>query len=195
MVFTDADGDTLTYSGTADSAKGHLTVNPDGTFTYTPTAAARHAAATGSETDLQDGFTITVNDAHGGTPTTILTLTITTQNNAPVVGGSAITGLDLDSDDQGKIVVSSDGRNAYTIVDHYDADTTSYSYSLATIDTADQCRHEHSSARFHRRQQSYGQSGQRASIRGRRGERRLHQLLVDSNRHCYPCRHQHSGSR
>ena len=137
VIFTDPDGDALTYSGTADSAKGHLAVNSDGTFTYTPTAAARHAAATGAEADLQDTFTITVDDAHGATPTTSLTLTITPQNNAPTVGtGSVIATTGLGSDDRAKIVFSPDSSHAYTILTHYDPDADSYSYSLATINTA-----------------------------------------------------------
>ena len=132
VVFTDGDGDTLTYGGTADSAKGHLTVNPDGTFTYTPTEAARHAAAAdGADSDdLVDNFTITVNDAHGATPTTNLALTVTPQNNAPVVGsGSGVTSLDLWASN---IVFSADSHHAYTTV--YDDGTGTSSFAI--IDTA-----------------------------------------------------------
>ena len=38
----DADGDALTYSGSAMTPKGSVVVNADGSFTYTPNAAARN---------------------------------------------------------------------------------------------------------------------------------------------------------
>ena len=61
---TDADGDTLTYSGTA----GKGTVAFDGTaLTDTPTLTARHASAAenASAATKQDTVTITVDDGHG----------------------------------------------------------------------------------------------------------------------------------
>jgi hypothetical protein len=43
---TDPNRDNLTYlAGTTATGKGRVTVNGDGTFSYTPTASARHAAA------------------------------------------------------------------------------------------------------------------------------------------------------
>ncbi|MEO3756665.1 Ig-like domain-containing protein, partial [Mycobacterium sp. B14F4] len=44
VTATDADGDTLTYTLVTQPASGSVTVNSDGTFSYTPTVAARLAA-------------------------------------------------------------------------------------------------------------------------------------------------------
>lgn len=84
----DDDGDTLTYSGTTDTAKGHLEVNPDGTFTYTATAAARHAAASNTATndDTYDEVSVTVNDGHGGVVTEKVYVPVLAQNTAPRYG-------------------------------------------------------------------------------------------------------------
>jgi VCBS repeat-containing protein len=53
--------------GTGPSAKGSAVVNADGTFTYTPTAAARHAAAADNATTAQKthSFAIVGTDANG----------------------------------------------------------------------------------------------------------------------------------
>ena len=65
IVATDPDGNTLTYSAPATTAKGAVTVNAvSGAFTYTPTAAARNAAAspTATAAEMTDSFTATVSD-------------------------------------------------------------------------------------------------------------------------------------
>ena len=41
----DPDGNPLSYSGSFNTGKGAVTVQSSGTYTYTPTAAARHAAS------------------------------------------------------------------------------------------------------------------------------------------------------
>ncbi|MFM9034588.1 MAG: Ig-like domain-containing protein, partial [Mycobacterium sp.] len=55
----DSDRDTLSYSAPAATAKGAIAVAADGSFTYTPNAAARHAAASPRATpaDRNDAFT------------------------------------------------------------------------------------------------------------------------------------------
>ena len=85
----DADGDSLTYTISTRPTKGTVIANGDGTFTYTATANAQHAAAADTATDTQrrDTFTITANDAHGGTAPASATATITPKNNAPTVTG------------------------------------------------------------------------------------------------------------
>ncbi|MCW1957525.1 MAG: cadherin-like domain-containing protein [Mycobacterium sp.] len=65
---TDADSDPVTYGGSTTTSKGTVTVNPNGSFTYTPTAEAqRNAAMPGTPAaNLSDTFTVTVTDGYGG---------------------------------------------------------------------------------------------------------------------------------
>ena len=82
---TDADRDTLTYSGSTKTTKGAVTVSATGTFSYTPTVGARdNAAATGAtNADKQDTFTVTVNDAHGGTAALAVTVAVSPSKTPP----------------------------------------------------------------------------------------------------------------
>ena len=76
---TDADGDVLTYSAPASTAKGAIIINAGtGAFTYTPTVAARDTAAApgASPADRADGFTVTVIDGRGGTAIAAVTVAI-----------------------------------------------------------------------------------------------------------------------
>lgn len=82
ITATDKDKDKLTYTATTP-AKGTVTFTATGGFTYTPTAAARHAAATGDPSALMDTFTVTVDDGHGGIATVPLTVKISPQNAKP----------------------------------------------------------------------------------------------------------------
>ncbi|MGH3580795.1 MAG: beta strand repeat-containing protein, partial [Mycobacterium sp.] len=72
---TDTDGDALTYTGPSTTTKGSLSITGT-TFTYTPSPAARQAAAGGAADDVQDTFTITVSDSHGGTAPISVTVAI-----------------------------------------------------------------------------------------------------------------------
>ncbi len=56
-----------------------------GSFTYTPTAAARHAAAKegADAADLTDSFAMTLTDGHGGTASALVTVVISPKNAAP----------------------------------------------------------------------------------------------------------------
>ncbi|ORA02096.1 hypothetical protein BST17_25185 [Mycolicibacterium bacteremicum] len=114
---TDADGDPLSY--TATSLWGNIVRNEDGTFTYTPTDFARHAAASllGAKTDL---VTIWANDGRGGItllPTMVSvdiisantppTITVGTANTEPITG--IITGsFDVKDDDGDLVIVTGD---------------------------------------------------------------------------------------
>ncbi|MGD9618511.1 MAG: Ig-like domain-containing protein [Mycolicibacterium sp.] len=64
----DPDGDPLTYRGPESTLKGSVVVHTDGTFTYTPSAAARYYAAHTHALpyDTSDAFTVTIDDGHGG---------------------------------------------------------------------------------------------------------------------------------
>ena len=114
---TDPDGDTLSY--TATSLWGDVVRNEDGTFTYTPTDFARHAAASvlGAKTDL---ISIWANDGRGGItllPTTVTvdivsantppTITVGTATTEPITG--IITGsFDVEDDDGDLVIVTGD---------------------------------------------------------------------------------------
>lgn len=83
---SDAENDVLTYSGPSSTSKGSISVTAGGSFTYTPTEAARRQAAVGSAADKQDSFTVAVIDDHGGSASiavTVSVLGLTTTN--PVV--------------------------------------------------------------------------------------------------------------
>jgi len=137
---TDPDGDTLTYSPTSSPSKGVVVVQPNGSFDYTPTVGARHAAAKdGVESSAQiDTFTITVSDGRGGALAVPVVVGISPSNNGPVAGtpvvGSpdastgvvigSVSATDADGDaltysgsattDKGSVVVTSDGGFTYT---------------------------------------------------------------------------------
>ncbi|MHA3022169.1 beta strand repeat-containing protein [Mycobacterium sp. BMJ-28] len=83
---TDPDGDPLTYSGIA--LYGNVTVNSDGSFTYTPTDLARHTAAGTLAASLglnKDLVTITVNDGRGGIAFKSVTVDVVPSNADPTV--------------------------------------------------------------------------------------------------------------
>jgi len=90
-IGVDGDSDPLTYSGSTTTAKGAVVVTSDGGFTYTPTAAARHAAAspTATAADKADSFTITVSDGHGGSVVLAVVVAVGPGNSAPVVSPTA----------------------------------------------------------------------------------------------------------
>ena len=139
VIGRDADGDALTYTGPATTAKGTLEISPSGSFTYTPTAAARHAAASSTATaaDKTDSFTITANDGYGGSVDVTFAVSIVPKNNAPtgsvnlqspdattgLVAG-AVIGSDVDGDaltyagsvttSKGNAVVAPNGSFTYT---------------------------------------------------------------------------------
>ena len=72
FAYSDVDGDELTYSF-SDPAKGSLSYNDNGTYTYTPD----------SNVNGNDSFTITVSDGTVDT-TQIVNVTINAVNDAPI---------------------------------------------------------------------------------------------------------------
>ena len=136
---SDADGDRLGYAGSSTTAKGTVVVSVNGAVAYTPTAAARHAAAklTAAPADKADSFSVTVTDGHGGTVSVPITVAIAPANAAPtgapevgvpdastgVVAG-AVLGVDADADvlgytgsgetARGSVLLTDDGRFTYT---------------------------------------------------------------------------------
>ena len=76
--YTDADFDTLTYSGPVaglTAGGGSVVVYANGSFSYTPTAAQRLAAYSTAGADV-DTFDVTIADGHGSTQTVSVTVTI-----------------------------------------------------------------------------------------------------------------------
>ena len=78
VIGSDPDGDPLSYSGSATTAKGAVVVTGTGGFTFTPTDEARQAAGAAGATaaERSDGFTVTVDDGRGGTVAVPVTVTI-----------------------------------------------------------------------------------------------------------------------
>ncbi|MGP4054191.1 Ig-like domain-containing protein [Mycobacterium sp. 4D054] len=139
----DTDRDGLTYSASATAKNGVVTMNTRGRFTYTPTDAARHAAAAAGATDAdkQDTFDVIVDDGHGGVTRVAVTVDIKPLNWAPSrasAGGvftnpntgmttGKITATDQDGDaltyrvapntGKGSVTVSADGTFAYVPTD------------------------------------------------------------------------------
>ena len=77
---TDPDGDPLTVTG-GSATNGSVTVNPDGTITYTP-----NPNFNGSDT-----ITYTVDDGNGGSATSTVSVTVNPVNDAPVAEDDAIS--------------------------------------------------------------------------------------------------------
>lgn len=97
---TDPDKDTLTFTATtASTARGTVSVTRTGSFTYTPTAAARHAAAKlGAATaEKTDQFNVTITDSYGAATVVAVRVPVTPANAAPVAGSPAVGTPDPDT--------------------------------------------------------------------------------------------------
>ena len=107
---TDVDGDTVTYALATGVSHGSVTVNSNGTFSYTP--AANYNGS--------DSFTYTINDGHGGSNTYTHSLTITPVNDAPVASSTSVS------------TVQDTAITNGTLPAYNDADGDSVTYSLGT---------------------------------------------------------------
>ncbi|MGH1420673.1 MAG: tandem-95 repeat protein, partial [Hyphomonas sp.] len=126
VTLSDVDGDTVTASLGSAPANGTATVNPDGTYTYTPNA----------DFNGTDTFTISADDGNGGTDVATISITVNPVNDAPTgtaapattnedtaVSGAIVTN-DVDGDSvtatlttppaNGTAVVLSNGTYTYT---------------------------------------------------------------------------------
>lgn len=83
----DFDGDPLTYRVVVKPGTGKLVLNADGTYTYTPTATARHAASkVGAPASVTtDSFVVDVSDGRNGVLRQSITVTIVPANKVPTV--------------------------------------------------------------------------------------------------------------
>ena len=115
LNFTDADGDTLSYSLTQPST-GTVSITSAGVYTFTPAQAARAAAAAGGPTST----TFTVNATDGqATAAKSLTVPIAPAVLAPgvtVIGNITLTGT-LTGYPSGSPVVSADRTRALITTD------------------------------------------------------------------------------
>lgn len=134
----DADRDSLTYTASATAKGGKVTQGADGEFTYTPTAAAQHAAASAGATDAdkRDTFDVVIDDGHGGLSTVSVTVAIQPGNTTPAAAvrtssswfsakvtgtvsakdpeGDPLTFTASATDKGGSVVINSRGRFTYT---------------------------------------------------------------------------------
>ena len=139
VLGADPDGDTLLFTGSTTTDKGTVLVDPDGSFIYSPTADARHAAAalTAGSAERTDAFTVTIADGYGASVPVPVSVAIAAANTAPVAVASAglpdpltglvagaVLGVDADGDalsygttrapTKGSVVVAADGGFSYT---------------------------------------------------------------------------------
>ncbi|HEY7050805.1 MAG TPA: DUF5711 family protein, partial [Mycobacterium sp.] len=123
----DTDHDTFTYSAPATTRKGTIHVNTDGTFTYTPTHAARQAASAprASRSAQSDSFRATIDDGHGGTTTVTVKIAITPLGHVNVGPGNAVATVGQADATTGVIT------GAVSVTDP-EQDTISYSGSTTT---------------------------------------------------------------
>jgi VCBS repeat-containing protein len=100
VTLGDVDGDALTASLQTAPGHGSVTVNADGSYTYTP--AANYAGA--------DSFVVLVDDGHGGTTTAAVNVTVTAVNDAPTASAPAVTTAEDTAVDGRIVVVDADGE-------------------------------------------------------------------------------------
>jgi YVTN family beta-propeller protein/VCBS repeat-containing protein len=135
---TDPNGDPLSYTVSGAPTKGSIVLGANGTFTYTPTAVARHAASTvGAPSSVTtDSFTVTVTDGRRGVVTTTITVGVSPTNTVPTVTKTVgspnsatgvvtgtVTGVDADKDvitytssvpTKGSVTLTATGAFTYT---------------------------------------------------------------------------------
>ena len=108
VVFEDPENDALTYSVTGQPARGSVVLNADGTFTYTPTMAARIKASTGDSRFTTDTFTITADDGAATTSTVVTVVVNRAVPTGTVVSYESTPGVHYDA-------ASPDGLTAYRL--------------------------------------------------------------------------------
>ncbi|MGL4603596.1 MAG: retention module-containing protein, partial [Iodobacter sp.] len=131
LVATDKDGDPLTFTGKDQPTHGSVTVNPDGSYIYTPA----------TDYNGKDSFTVTVDDGKGGTTTLTVDITVSPVNDAPegsnqvivtpedtpITGklvatdkdGDPLTFTGKDQPTHGSVTVNPDGSYIYTPATDY----------------------------------------------------------------------------
>ncbi|MBM7702908.1 Ig-like domain-containing protein [Metabacillus iocasae] len=95
VIGTDTEGELLVYSLQSPPVNGDVTVNVDGTFTYTP-----NTDFTGSDT-----FTVLVSDEQGLGAVSTITINVLAVNDPPVTGDLNLT-IDEDTTVNGQVVAT-----------------------------------------------------------------------------------------
>ena len=133
VTATDADGDTVTFAKASDPANGSVTVNSDGTYSYTPNA----------DYNGSDSFDVTADDGNGGTDTVTVNVTVNAVNDAPTITSEAsatvpsgtTAALDVDATDaedaEGSGLVYAITGGADQAAFQIDADTGEVSFAAA----------------------------------------------------------------
>ena len=115
LTATDVDGDPLTFAMVAGPAHGTVTVNANGTFTYTPAA----------NYNGPDSFTFKANDGTADSNTATVSITVTAVNDAPVASNASVSTTDEDTPLTVSVLASDtdvDGDTlTYAVVDQSDA--------------------------------------------------------------------------
>ncbi|PTQ72176.1 retention module-containing protein [Pseudomonas sp. GV071] len=136
IVGNDVDGDTLTYTLATGPANGSLTLNANGTFTYTPTANYNGS----------DSFTVKVADPSGAFVNSVISIGVTPTNDAPTSSNQSLTtaedtaltgtivGNDVDGDTltytlgtgpaHGSLTLNANGTFTYTPTANYNGSDT-----------------------------------------------------------------------
>lgn len=111
------DNGLLTYSvGSGPSSKGSVFVTSTGGFIYTPTDAARHAAAklTATDADKTDSFTIKGTDANGRSITVATVQVTISATNADPTGTATFNSPDSNGTITGSVSVTDDDNDTLT---------------------------------------------------------------------------------
>ncbi len=111
----DPENDPLSYNVTVQPTKGTLDFRQDGSFTYTPYASSRTAAAATDGPDT-DHFTVTAADGYGGTVSKVVTVEIAPTGvlGVTTVAGSLVA-VTTGTGTGGGAVVSPDGGRAILV--------------------------------------------------------------------------------
>jgi len=91
---SDVDGDTLSYSLVSGPDEGSVIVNADGSYSFDPGADFQDLGV-GESRDVS--FTYEVDDGQGGTDQASVTVTVTGENDGPVVANVDLGSLDEDT--------------------------------------------------------------------------------------------------
>ena len=109
FVVTDGDGDPISFSANGVD-HGDVTF-VDGTWTYTPTAAALHDAARvdASTAQTTDAFTLSIDDGHGG----VVDVPVSVSLLSPIAGATAQVRVVPAGNGAFYVTVGADGRYVY----------------------------------------------------------------------------------